>query len=352
MSIEKPPSKLAFRADRRLPTPTVSVVVPARDEADDISAAIESVVAQTFDPAAMEVIIAVDGRTSDGTEEAARAALQGRGLARWEVFRCAGGSTPANLNAALGRANGDYVCRVDARSRIPTHYVEQCVTALQQRPDLAVVGGRQEARARGRGVVEQSIARSLNNSLGMGLSRYRRTDRSGPADTVYLGFFRRSQLVEEEGWNEDFPTNQDFELNRRLGANGLIWVLGDQAVEYLPRRTLGELFAQYHRFGRWKVRYWRRTGDPPRPRQIVILALPVLALGAAPWVLRWVFSSRLGRIGIGPCLALAGWAYDRSCPADGSPPGPRLLAPIASALVASGWLTGVVREIVSGGDDG
>src|SRR5215831_56545 len=95
-------------------------------------------------------------------------------------------------------------------------------------------------------------------------SRYRRGARSGVSDTVYLGAFRTADLCGVGGWNTALTTNQDFELNRRLAKTGVIWFDGSLPVEYVPRPNLRALYAQYRRFGSWKARYWRLTGDRPR----------------------------------------------------------------------------------------
>src|SRR5262249_38493878 len=112
---------------------------------------------------------------------------------------------------------------------------------------------------------------ALNNRWGMGLSRYRRGAESGAADTVYLGAFRTADLRAVGGWSLEFPTNQDFELNRRMAERGLVWFDAGIPVEDGPRPDLGSLYRQYKRFGAWKVRYWRRTGDRPQPRQVALL---------------------------------------------------------------------------------
>jgi succinoglycan biosynthesis protein ExoA len=61
-----------------------------------------------------------------------------------------------------------------------------------------------------------------------------------------------------------------------------VWFEAGLPVSYVPRSTLGDLYRQYRRFGRWKVRYWRRTGDAPRTRQVALLTgVPLTCLTAA-----------------------------------------------------------------------
>jgi succinoglycan biosynthesis protein ExoA len=320
-------------------SPLVTVLVPVRDEERWIGPCLEHLAAQDLDPARLEVVV-VDGGSTDATVAVLRGHPAGRRFGRFVVVTGEGdGTTPSNLNIGLGRAEGDYVCRVDARSLVPPSYVRVCTEVLGADPTIAVVGGRQVAVAAEEGPVETGIARALNNRFGTGLARYRRTSASGPADTVYLGAFRRSDLEAVGGWDPAFPTNQDFELNRRLRHRGTIYVRGDLEVGYVPRATLGALFAQYRRFGRWKARYWRSTGDRPRPRQVALLAVPPAGVAAGLAARRR------------PLVVVAGAAAALAFESAGTsgPPGgvrARLASLCATAVIAGAWELGVVEGAV------
>lgn len=324
--------------------PLVTVVVPVLDEADHIADCLAAVVAQDYALDRLEVVV-VDGGSTDGTPALAWNALDGR-VPKFDIVDTTRGSRPANLNAGLEQATGSYLCRVDARSRIPVDYVRRAVEVLESRPDVAVVGGAQTAVS-GRGRSGPGVARALNNPIGMGLARYRAGGRATATDTVYLGFFRVDDLRRVGGWDEDWETNQDFELNRRLGRTGLVWFDPALAVGYVPRSELRSLGSQYHRFGRWKVRYWRRSGDRPRPRQLILL------LGAGVAVVGGLGAGRLAlrdRRSAGMvAAALAGTAALFESASAGPRGGlrDRVVSVAASGVVAGGWISGVVRESLS-----
>jgi glycosyltransferase involved in cell wall biosynthesis len=322
----------------------VTVLVPARDEERDIDACLAAVAAQDYPRDRIEVVV-VDGASKDATAARAESALTGAGFHRAEVIRNPAATTPSNLNVGLAAARGEVLCRVDARSRIPTDYVRRCVAVLAFRPDVVVVGGSQVAVASRPGALAAGIARALNNRWAMGLSRYRRGAASGPSDTVYLGAFRTAELRGAGGWDEGLPTNQDFELNRRLGRDRVVWFEAGLDVGYVPRSSLGELFGQYHRFGRWKVRYWRRTGDRPRPRQLALLVLPPLA-GVAVAV---ALSRPAARPAVLAGAALiAGVVEVKGSRGPSSGPLARVVAVAAMAAVATGWNAGAWRELAGG----
>lgn len=323
--------------------PLVSVIVPTFNEAQDVSRALAAILDQDHPRNRSEVIVADSGST-DGTVAIVERHLADQGLARVVTTSNPASNTPRNLNAALAEARGEIICRVDARSIIPSHYISTCVALLAQDPHVVVVGGAQVAKPRDRTARSAGIARALNNRWSMGGSRYRRGSASGPADTVYLGAFRRADLEAAGGWDERFGTNQDFELNQRLGRTGTIWFSHDIPVGYLPRQDHRALFAQYERFGRAKVRYWTLLGQRPQPRQIGLLAAPILAMlgvgglrrSGVPWALLG-----LGGAAAAVVLEVAGADEPQGSVATHAE------GTVAMAAVTAGWTLGVWRESFS-----
>ncbi len=325
--------------------PEVTVVIPARNEQDDIGAAIASVAAQDYPLNRISVVV-VDGGSVDDTAAVATAALGAHRFDWGEVVPNPAGSTPSNLNVGLAVATGEVLIRLDARSRLPTHYVSRCVAELAT-GRAAVVGGRQVAVPNGSGVEAVGIARTLNNRFAMGGSAYRRAGApSGPTDTVYLGAFRTDELIAVGGWALDMASNQDFELNRRL-ADKLdlpVWFCSDLAVTYVGRARLVEIARQYHRFGRWKVRYWRSRSSGPNRRQQMLLVVPLVA--SVGGLAAFAACSPRGRVAM--MAGLIGGAFGLEGRGTTGPDGgfaERAVGVGAMAAVAGGWLSGVVRQV-------
>ncbi len=316
--------------------PSVTVVVPALDEADHIGTCIDAIGAQDWPLDDLEVLV-VDGGSCDETVPRATAALARHGFARTVVLHAVGG-TPANLNRGLAAADGGVLCRVDARSLVPSAYVRSCVEVLRSRPEVAVVGGGQRALARDGTARSVGIARALNNRWTTGFSKYRRGGLSGVSDTVYLGSFRVDQLRAVGGWDERLGTNQDFDLNRRLAAVGVVWFVGGLDVGYVPRASHGQLFRQYRRFGAWKVRYWRLTGDRPRPRQVAALAVaPSAVVLLALWA-RWRGPARW--VAAGGVLTAATMVEQRGTTGPPADVRGRVASLAATACIGTGWSVG------------
>lgn len=323
----------------------VTVVIPVRDEAERLPDCLAAVAAQDLPPASMEVLV-VDGGSSDGTVDVARRLLAEHPWYRCEVLHSPAGDRSSNLNRGLEAATSPILVRVDARSRIPAHYVRRCLELLEERGDVAVVGGRQRAVAVGRGVVATAVPRALNNRWGMGLARYRRAgSTSGETDTVYLGAYRTAQLLVAGGWRTNLAVNEDFDLNRRLASLGAVWFDAGLTVDYVPRSSLGALLRQYWAFGLGKAHYWRTSGEWPQRRQLVLLAAPVAGVSALMGAL--VVAGPAGALAVA-AAGVVGAAAVEALGADDPPAGlsAHIAAVGALACVAGGWLAGVAAGLV------
>ena len=197
--------------------------------------------------------------------------------------------TSRSLNFGLHESTGIYVVRIDARSRVEPGYIRRCVDVLAARSEVGVVGGAQIAETRSGRAMDLGIARALRNRWTTGLSRYRCGTASGAADTVWMGVFRRADLLAIGGWNPAVALNEDFELCERYRDRGsVVWFDAELRSGYLPRPDLLSLARQYFFFGRVKGTWWAR-GQRLQPRHAALLTAP--AVGAAGL---WVAGQRIG----------------------------------------------------------
>jgi succinoglycan biosynthesis protein ExoA len=253
--------------------PTVSAFMPARDAGRTIGAAIESIRAQ--DPPVGEIVVAL------GPSVDASAAILDD-LARREpllrVIDNPSGRIPDGLNAAYRATTGQVLIRVDAHSVLPRRYVATVLRGLRA-TGAANIGGVQ------RPVAEEGFARAvataMASTLGSGGATYRMGDEPGPADTVFLGNFRREALDAIGGYDHRFDRNEDAELNIRLrNAGYLVWFTPDLVVDYRPRGDLPALARQYFANGRWRRLTSRVHPGSAGPRQL-LPSLTVLGLAGS-----------------------------------------------------------------------
>lgn len=254
--------------------PTPSAIVPARNAAGTLAAAVESILTQI--PAVDEVVIAV-APSSDGTEQVAHDCASRDG--RVTVVANSNGSIPSGLNRAIEATTGDIIVRVDAHSVLPAGYVDRVLSALQD-VEVANAGGIQHAV--GHTPMERAVAAALMNRFGAGGAAFHVAEGEiRPVDTVFLGAFRRSALDVVGRFDETLLTNEDYELNWRLRQAGFTVLLDPSLrVDYRPRGSFRSLASQFWRYGWWKQKMVQKHPTSIRARQ---LAAPVLvvAFGAS-----------------------------------------------------------------------
>ena len=243
--------------------PGVSVVMPVRNDAENLVQAVASVLAQDY-PGRFDVFVAV-GPSVDGTEEVAeRLACDDP---RVHMVANPAGLTAAGLNAAVAGSAGEIVARVDGHAALPPGYLERAVTVLLE-TGAVNVGGVQHAE--GVTPFEKAVAAAMTSRFGVGDARFHYGGAPGPVDTVYLGVFHRDALDNVGGFDETLVRNQDYELNWRLrDAGGIVWFDPKLRVDYRPRARLGALARQYFEYGQWKREMLRRHPRSLRWRQLV-----------------------------------------------------------------------------------
>lgn len=249
---------------------TISVVMPVRDDAVALPAAVSSVLAQQVDMP-VEVVVAV-GPSTDGTEDVARRLADGH--PQVTVVENPTGGTAAGLNLAIAASSADVVARVDSHAELSSGYLQRALELLEE-TGADNIGGVQ--RAVGATPFQKAVAAAMSSRFGTGDATFHYGGEPGPTDTVYLGVFRRSALERVGGFDESLVRNQDYELNIRIRqTGGVVYFHPDLEVTYRPRATLRGLARQYFEYGRWKRLVVRQHPGSIRLRQ---LAPPMAVLG-------------------------------------------------------------------------
>ena len=256
--------------------PRVAAIMPARDDATHIGAAIGSFLGQDY-PGPLSIAVGV-GPSGDGTDGVVAALAADD--PRITVVDNPSGRTAAGLNAALHAVDADVIVRVDAHCELPPGYVTRAVETLR-RTGAANVGGIQ--RAEGTDPYQRAVARAMTSRFGVGDSQFHFGGDEGPTDTVYLGVFDGAALRAAGGFDETLVRNQDYELNWRLRQAGhQVWFDPELAVRYRPRSTPTGLARQYFQYGQWKREVLRRHPQSVKPRQLVA---PVTLVGVVTGLL-------------------------------------------------------------------
>lgn len=259
----------------------VSVVMPVLNEQRHLHEAVTRVLAQDFD-GDLELVLAL-GPSTDRTDDVA--AELAAADPRIRLVPNPSGRTPNALNTAVAASSHPVIARVDGHAVLPTDYLRTAVAVLEQ-TGADNVGGIMDAQ--GTTDVERAIAAAMRSWLGVGSARFHTGGGAGPAETVYLGVYRRTALERVGGYDEHFARAQDWELNHRIrSTGGTVWFTPDLRVTYRPRPDLGALARQYFQYGRWRRAVARRHAGTLSPRYLappVLVVALAASVAASPWL--------------------------------------------------------------------
>ena len=200
---------------------TVSVLLPVYNGARYLSAAVDSILAQTF--ADFELLILDDGSTDETPAILARYAHQD---GRVSVISRANKGLVTSLNELLSHARGRYVARMDADDiALPERFALQ-VQFLDTHADVVCVGGSVEfIDDRGRLLVTIVYPHSDNEIQDRLLGGT--TAICHPA-----AMMRRESLVAVGGYDEAFALAEDLDLWLRLGEIGKLANVDNVVLRY------------------------------------------------------------------------------------------------------------------------
>jgi len=258
----------------------ISFVMPVLNEEAYLATAVESVFSQSV-PGEMELVVAL-GPSKDKTDEVAQKLKRKYG-AKLQLVHSPG-LTSISLNLAIAKAKYEIVLRVDAHSELSEGYAALAVKLLNE-TGAANVGGMMVAK--GKNDFQSAVAYGYNNKVGLGGGSFHVGGEAGPADTVYLGVFRKSALEQVGGFSEAWVRGQDWELNQRLRKAGLIvWFDPRLLVSYYPRSDWESLAKQFFKTGVWRGAL---TRENPAGSSVRYWIPPLLVLGTLFWFPIWIY---------------------------------------------------------------
>ncbi|GAA3750641.1 glycosyltransferase family 2 protein [Salinactinospora qingdaonensis] len=312
--------------------PAVSVVMTILNEERHLAAAVRHVLDQDY-PGELEMIVAV-GPATDGTREVADsiAAVE----PRVKVVDNPTGHTPAGLNAAIAASSHAIVARIDGHAMMPPDYLRIAVETLEETA-ADNVGGIMAAE--GETDWERAVAAAMTSKIGVGNARFHTGGAGGPADTVYLGVFRRSALERVHGYDEAFLRAQDWEMNYRIRrSGGVVWFQPRMRVSYRPRPNVKALAKQYFHYGRWRRVVARQHKGTINLRYLAPpMAVLAIVLGLVAGFLYW--PAWLVPLGYLLAVTAATFPVGRGLPLRS-----RLCVPVALATMHMSWGVGFLTS--------
>ena len=232
-----PRSVPATGARLRLRT-RVLVVIPTRDEKDQIGAVLARLLEETADFAQLRVVVA-DGGSTDGTRDiVAEVARRNPAVV---LLDNPARIQSAAVNLAVRRFGdgADVLIRCDAHSFYPPRYCRTLVETLQRMNAASVVVPLDSI---GQSCLQRAIAWVSSSPIGTGSAAHRAGHRSGFVDHGHHAAFRMGAFRRVGGYDESFTYNEDAELDcRQRALGGRAYLDAEIRIGYRPLRSLAAL---------------------------------------------------------------------------------------------------------------
>jgi GT2 family glycosyltransferase len=233
--------------------PTISVIVPVRNEAKAIEPALRALLTQDFPRERFEVIVA-DGASTDETVPIIRR-LQSEFENLKLVFN-AGRLSSAARNTAIRHSKMDVAVIVDGHCTVPD---PRYLANLSEAFDLSeadCLGRPQPLDAPNPTPFQQAVSTAHASRLGHNPDSDIYSDQAKFVDPQSTAVAYRRSVFHRIGlFDQSFDACEDVEFNQRVFRAGFTcWFTPTVKVLYHPRSSLKGLFVQLSRYGMGRAR--------------------------------------------------------------------------------------------------
>jgi GT2 family glycosyltransferase len=247
--------------------PSISVIVPVRNEARSIERTVRALGTQRFPPEQFEVIVA-DGASTDSTVPIVRR-LQAEFPNLKLVFN-PGRLSSAGRNVALRHASKDVVVIVDGHCHIPDENYLANLAAAFEVSGADCLGRPQPLDIPNPSPFQRAVALARSSRLGHNPSSdiYSNQPKFVPPQSTAIAY-SRTVLHRIGLFDESFDACEDVEFNERVHAAGLVCYFTPKLkIVYEPRASWPALFYQLSRYGLGRARLAFK-----HPRSLTLAAL-------------------------------------------------------------------------------
>lgn len=278
------------------PGPFVSLVLPARNEASVIGAAIRALCDQRYaaaDGSPNYELLVVDDASTDGTGDVARRSASG--LPQVRVAGREASEGPRTKGAVLAHVapllNGEVIGVIDADTLVEPAFLRRVMHAWARDPGAAAIQVSRRPRNAGRSWLTAAQAAEQLMDMASQCGR-RATD--GTAELRGNGMFVRRHVLESVGGWSPRALTEDLDLSTRLSAAGHHVALSPEAI--VEEEAVESVAALWHQRMRWAEGSLRRllehgpgllTGSQPLARKADFAAF------AAEFVLPPLFATTI-----------------------------------------------------------
>lgn len=235
----------------------VSVVVPVRNEENNIQGTLEMLLDQDYPRDAYEILV-VDGESDDRTRAIVSRIARAHNMVRLVDNPRRWSSSGRNIG--VRRSRGDIIVIVDGHCELNSRQHLRHLVEAFERSGADVVGRPQPLKVANASDFQQAIGAARASRLGHHPDSYIYTHEDRFVPAISVGAAYRREVFDRIGFfDESFDACEDVDFNYRADQAGLTCFLSSRsAVHYEPRKTFAGLFYQLARYGRGRIRLWRK----------------------------------------------------------------------------------------------
>lgn len=235
----------------------LSVIVPIRNEEKHITEVLDRLLEQDYAPDRFEILV-VDGMSEDGTRE-----IVGEYVRNHDNIRLLDNPkrwSSAARNIGVKESRGEIVLVVDGHCLIENRAMLRNVDSAFETSGADCLGRPQPLEMHDATAIQWAIASARRSPLGHHPDSFIYSGQAQFSPAISVAVAYRRDVFEKVGFfDESFDACEDVELNYRIDRAGLRCYFDPAiAVHYVPRRTLSGLAFQLNRYGRGRVRFFRK----------------------------------------------------------------------------------------------
>lgn len=245
--------------------PTMSVIIPVKDEEQYIATCLESIINQDY-PRELIEVIAVDGGSSDSSVEIVNKLAKEH--PNIKLMGGPGVNCPTAMNIGIKHATGELISKIDGHGYVASDFLRMSAKYISTKGEIKCVGGPIRSAAKTSVAEANAIARS--SVFGVGKGAYSMGKEPQFVDSVQCGTYEKTIFEEVGLLDESLQFGEDEEVNWRIRKKGYkIFATPDIRFFYFPRNSFRKLFRQYYNYGGARVKVIQKHPDFFRIKHVI-----------------------------------------------------------------------------------
>jgi succinoglycan biosynthesis protein ExoA len=236
---------------------TISIIIPVLNESQHIGEVLDRLLEQDYCTNRFEILV-VDGFSTDKTRE-----IVCRYSEQYSNIRLF--DNPKHLssvarNIGIEQSRGDIILIIDGHCLIESRAMLKNIDRAFELSQADCLGRPQPLEMNNASTLQWAIAFARRSPLGHHPDSFIYSGQAQYSPAISVAVAYRKNVFEKAGrFDETFDACEDVEMNHRLDKAKLCCYFDPAiAVHYVPRKTLIGLMFQMNRYGRGRVKLFRK----------------------------------------------------------------------------------------------